>query len=188
MARDSIKMSFKHDLYPLSVFCAHEDIQLPSYRVLPSSEVPTPYHGLLVHPRDMTSVLRDYYGQDLHLESVQLRHEKKNILRRVTLVTEDGHQAEFGAIAIDLSLLPIAAHQDVLDCHIPFGKILERYKIDYISQTRGFIEIEPNHLIGEALRMNTSAKLYGRMNVLCSIDNEVMARVVEILPLTRDED
>ena len=181
-------MPAEHELYPLSAFCGDEGIELPPYRVITSAEVPEPYHGLLVHTRDMTSVLQDFHNQNIHLENVYLRRETDRVLRRVTLIREDGRPVEFGAIEISLQPFPDAAQRDILACHTPLGAILRLHEVGYVSKTKGFFEIESNRLIGEALRMETPARLYGRMNVLLSADDRVLARAIEILPPTRDDE
>ena len=181
-------VSSEHELYPLSKFCCYDGAELPSYRLLTSADLPEPYNGLLNHTRDMTSVLQEFHGQNIHLENVQLRRDKDQVLRMVVLTTEAGRAVEFGAIAINLPPLPEEAQRDILACIIPFGAILNHHGVGYLSQPKGFIEIHSNDLIGEALKMDTPAKLYGRMNVLRSTTDEVLARVVEILPLAREED
>ncbi len=177
-----------HEIYPLSIFCSNDGIELPSYRIISGTEIPEPYNSLLNHTRDMTSVLQEYHGQNIHLENVHVRRHRDQVLRMVALITEGGRAVEFGAIEINLSPLPEAAQRDVLAAYTPLGAILNRHGVGYVSKPKGFFEIESNHLIGEALKMDTPAKLYGRMNVLRSTTDEVLARVVEILPLAGNED
>ena len=95
---------------------------------------------------------------------------------------------EVGAIELTLPPLPEAAQLDVLASYTPLGSILKRHGVGYVNKPKGFFEIESNPLIGEALKMDPPAKLDGRINVLRSTTNEVLARVVEILPPAREED
>ena len=172
----------KHELYPLSAFCGPDGIDLPPYRIITAAELPEPYRRLLEHTRDMTSVLQEFHSQNIHIEKVDLVREMDHILRRVVLFGEDGRPVEFGAIDIWLPHFADDAQRDILACHTPFGAILHRYEIGYTSSPTGFFEIESIGFIGEALKLESPARLYGRTNVLRSEDDQVMARVVEILP------
>ena len=178
---------YPHDLYPLCMICAYDGIALPPYRVISAAELPAPYDGLLNHTRDMTSVLQEYHGQSIHLENVSIRRFWNHVVRKVALVTEDGRSVEFGAIEISLAPFPQVARWKILACIMPLGAILHRYGIGYKSKPRGFVEIESNSLINDALKLDGPARLYGRMNVLRSTNDEVLARVIEILPPTQDE-
>ena len=136
----------------------------------------------------MTSVLQEFHAQDLHLENVDLVRETDRVLRRVALLREDGRPVAFGAIDIRLSPFADTVQRDILACHTPFGAILHRYEIGYTSSPKGFFEIESIGFIGEALRLESPLRLYGRTNVLRSEQNQVMARVVEILPPSPEEE
>lgn len=175
-------METEHKLYPLTAFCERDGAELPPHRVIGASDLPEPYQRLLVHTRDMTSVLQEFHSQEIHLSNVDLVREKDRILRRVALLREDGHPVEFGAIDIRLSPFMDTMQEEILACRTPLGAILNRYKIGYTSSPTGFFEIDSNGFIREALRMESPELLYGRMNVLRIENDQVMARVVEILP------
>ncbi len=130
----------------------------------------------------MTSVLQEYHSESIHLENVEIVREADRLMRRVALLGEGGRPVEFGAIDIWLPCFTDAVQKDILDCHTPFGAILNENEIGYTSSPRRFFEIESKGFIGEALRLESPARLYGRTNILRSENDEIMARVVEILP------
>jgi len=130
----------------------------------------------------MTSVLQEFYSQEIHLSNVDLVREKDRVLRRVALLREDGRPVEFGAIDIRLSPFTDMVQGEILACLTPLGAILNHHKIGYTSSPTGFFEIDSNGFIREALRMESPERLYGRMNVLRSENDQVIAKVVEILP------
>jgi len=175
-------LATEHELYPLSAICLRDGIELPPYKIISAAELPEPYRRLLDHARDMTSVLQEFHAQDIHLENVHLVRETDRVLRSVALFGEDGRPVEFGAIEIRLSPFEDRAQEDILACYTPFGAILNRYEIGYTSSPKRFFEIESAGFIGEALGLASPARLYGRTNILRSEHDEVMARVVEILP------
>jgi chorismate-pyruvate lyase len=175
-------LSSDHALYPLSAFCARAGIEVPAFRPIAHVDVPAPYRQLLVHSRDMTSVLQEFHGQRIHLEHVELRQDAERVLRQVVLTLEDGRPVEFGAIEISLDPLPPPAQQDVLACHIPLGAILNGHNIAYTSKTRGFFEVDASDVIARALGIEGSTRLYGRTNDLFASTGNILAQVVEILP------
>ena len=175
-------MSSNHALYPLSDFCARAGIAVPSFRTIDHSVVPPPYRQLLVHSRDMTSVLQEFHGQRIHLEHVELRRDADRVLRQVVLTLEDGRPAEFGAIEISLAGLPPPAQQDVLACRTPLGAILLGHNIAYTSQTRGFFELNADAVVAQSLGIAENSSLFGRTNDLFTSSGNILAQVVEILP------
>ena len=177
-----VVLSTEHELYPLSAFCVNDGIELPPYRVIDADKLPEPYRHLLVHTRDMTSVLQEYHSQNIHLEHVDIVREGDHLMRRVALLGEGGRPVEFGAIDIWLPCFTDEVQKDILDCHTPFGAILNDNEIPYTSSPKRFFEIDSNGFIGEALKLESPTRLYGRTNVLRSENKQTMARVVEILP------
>ena len=172
------------ELYRLVELCRHENIALPICSPMRSSMVPEPFNHLLVHRQSMTSVLQKFHNQDLHLENVSMRHISNRVLRKVTLVREDGLPVEFGAIEIRLELLPEEAQQEIIAGQAPLGAILRRHKINYFNKAFGFFEVESNRLVKDDLKINTEHLLYGRINGLYFSDLSVLAQVIEILPPT----
>ena len=180
-------MSVDHVLYPLSLFCGRDGSELPPYRLVEPAELPEPDRGLLVHERDMTSVLQEFHAQELHLRNLEFVHENECVLRQVLLLRQDEQPAEFGAIDIRLPPFAENAQAEIIASHTPLGAILNRYHIGYSSAPSAFFEIDSGGIIGDALGLDAPARLFGRTNVLRTEQNQVMARVVEILPPSHKE-
>ena len=53
--------------YPLDEFYQRRGLHLPPLEVVDAASVPEPYHGLLVHERDMTSTLEAFHQDRVHL-------------------------------------------------------------------------------------------------------------------------
>jgi chorismate-pyruvate lyase len=176
------------ELYPLVELCRHENVPLPNCRKIRSSEVPEPYKHLLVHRHDMTGVLQKFHDQDIHLENVSMRHLGNRVLRKVTLVRDDGLPVEFGAIEIRLEHLPEEAQLEIIACKMPLGGILRQHKINYINKALGFFEVETNSLVKDALKIDTDSLLYGRINGLYLPNLSIFAQVIEILPPMKQTD
>ena len=146
--------------------------------------VPEPYHGLLVGDHDMTPVLAAFHRQPIHLRVIERETEGNAYTRLVVLTAgKDARPVEFGAIVIDLTPFPADARTAVLDGVEPLGTILATYKIDHLSRPRAFIRVTSNPFINEHLGLTGDHELYGRRNVLTTLDHQVFADIVEILPV-----
>ncbi len=168
------------DLDPLTAFGGDP---LHCESVEPSS-IPPPYQDLLVHPRDMTSTLEGFIGQPLRLRVIEKRVESLHVRRRVLLVGEaDGTIAEFGAILIRLEALPQPARSQVIACERPLGSILTSHSLAFRSKPSAYFRLQPDVQTKDFLRLPVGARPYGRRNVLSTPDGDVIADIVEILPM-----
>jgi hypothetical protein len=167
-------------LYPLVEFWSPRDHAFDVTQIT-GEEMPEPYRGLLVHERDMTPTLEQYWGSDIHLDVLARSVTDDELLRHVILRTTDGRPVEFGAIRILLDLFPKAAQADILSGRAPLGALLREYEIPHRSAPAGFFRMAPNALTRQAFGWRDAAEHYGRHNRL-SCDDGLLADVVEILP------
>jgi hypothetical protein len=150
---------------------------------VPSDSIPQPQHDLLVHLRDMTSTLTQYYGEPITLRILQ-RHQGPQWYRRhIVLETEAlRHPIEYGAMRILLPLLSEAARLEVLAARAPLGAVLARHGLAYRHCPGGFFKIRSNRLIEQSLALPAPQWLYGRCNCMSDSVGRVVAEVVEVLP------
>lgn len=169
-------------LYPLNFFYQTAKAPLPRYEVIAAEDVPQPYKKLLVHNGDMTSVLQNFHRKTVHVEAIDFIHRGDKVQRQVRLCGEDATPVEYGAIEINLAAFEEAAQKDILDSYLPLGAILHKFKIDYLSRPRAFFKMQSDAHINAILGLSVSRILFGRVNILKNSDQEILARVVEILP------
>jgi chorismate-pyruvate lyase len=170
-------------LNPLSEFYAALSLQLPEVQPLPGDALPALPRRLLVHEGDMTPTLEAHHGVTLHLRQLHRRTAGESLLRMVVLLRDDDDEpVEFGAIRIDLSLLPEAARALVVEGRRPLGAILAEHAITHRSRPRGFFSLASDATIGDALGLAQPTTLFGRANVLWNHTGKPLAEVVEILP------
>lgn len=145
--------------------------------------LPEQERWLLVHDMDMTPRLRQGHGCEIDLD-VHARARVGNYLVRASVLNRrsDGKPVEFGAIGIHLDLLPGEAQQLVLEGHVPFGAILERFQVPHTSHPRGFFRIAVDQRLAELLGATSGQILFGRCNELRHGSGRVLADVVEVLP------
>jgi hypothetical protein len=172
--------SVRELLDPLADFWSPRDGERQVERV-DGADVPEPYRGLLVHDRDMTPTLEDYWDSEIALDVLARLESEGDLLRHVILRVAGGRPAAFGAIRIHLGAFPPEAREEILACGKPLGALLREYAIPHASAPTGFFRMEPNALTRQAFGWTDASVHYGRHNRL-SGEQGVLAEVVEILP------
>jgi chorismate-pyruvate lyase len=171
------------DIYPLDESYAARGQDAPVPDRIEASEVPEPYHSLLVHKADMTSTLEKYYGETLHIEVLTRDMRENEYCREVALVLDRSKKCvEFGAIKIFLDLFPAGAREEILRADQPLGRILNHFNIPFSSRPRAFLRLTSDKFIDIALQLQWPRLLYGRSNSLVDAQERPLAEIVEILP------
>lgn len=160
----------------------------PAISRLDGEEMPQPYRRLLVHDRDMTPTLEAVFGQPIHLRVLQQWTSGEMLTRQVLLVLgREGSPVVFGAIRIHLDAFPLPAREEILQGHKPLGAILHHHRLEHQSRPQAFIRVEADGPISRALRGPTPGSLlYGRLNLLESLQKGTLAEILEILPALQE--
>ena len=174
---------------PLLLFYAKTRLDFPKYRVIDPNEMPNPYKKLLVHKRDMTSTLHNFYKELPRVEVLQRINREDGYSRMVTLLCESINiRVEFGAITIYLKRFTQAARSAILEGVKPLGRILFETEINYKSNPGIYFEIDSDLQISKVLRIERGQNLYGRCNLISDSDDIPLAEIVEILPVIPSHD
>jgi chorismate-pyruvate lyase len=169
--------------YPLDEFYAQIGLALPTVHRLEGAAVPEPYKTLLVHSRDMTPTLEEFYGCKVSLEVLSRERRGDVYFREVLLRTSKGNRpVEFGAIKIHIGLFPPAARRQVLEERTPLGRILAENEIRHSSRPRAFLRIQADSLVSGHFGLTQPSWLYGRRNTISDAFQRPLAEIVEILP------
>jgi chorismate-pyruvate lyase len=149
----------------------------------PETEIPHPYHQLLVHDHDMTSELANFHGDTITLTVLQAQQSGSKYHREVTLHTATtGTTVEYGLIEILLDSFPADLRTRILAGNTPLGAILNSSGLDYRSEPQGFFTV-PSETLTTIFPESTTGKiLYGRYNHLITVEKTILARILEILP------
>lgn len=180
----------QESLYPLTEFYARYGRALPTVTAVEGSDVPEPYQSLLVHRRDMTPTLEDFYGCDIHLEILHREQVGDLYFRQVVLRLNDSDRAvEFGANKIRLDFYPPEIRDLILAEHLPLGHILKVFGLPHTSLPQAFLRVESDAFINQSLGLVAREELYGRRNTLRDPLGRPLSEIVEILapPGTRAE-
>ena len=178
------KITFPGLLHPLSMIRRARGLPGLGFQEIESQELPEPYKQLLAHEGDMTSRLENAYRSSIRVNMLRSSNDGKNYFREVILQTSDSppRAVEYGAIEIQLSLLPDFAKEEVIVGKKPLGGILNEGRIPYACELRGFFKIMPDASILEAFAMETSLELFGRSNRIETRSGDPIALIVEVLP------
>jgi chorismate-pyruvate lyase len=175
----------KCGLCPLAGFYSGSAFALPDVLEVGPDEVPEPYRSLLVHERDMTSTLENFHGGRTHVRVLNSKVVNGVYQREVILALDATNQpVEFGAVTIQLDLLPENTRDAIIAGRRPLGGILVEHGIRFESRPKAFIRTVSDDLIGHALRIEPGLVLYGRCNALFTANDQVISDIVEILPPT----
>lgn len=166
---------------PLIAFCGEGAAHALEF--LQPSDMPEPYRTLLAHDTDMTGTLERQRDQKMALRPVEQYVDGNMLVRHVELCgIDDGQPAEFGAIEIHLDRFDADPRAQVMEGKVPLGDILKRAGMDFQSRPRGYFRIKPGEAIRHSFGVPEDGWLFGRCNQLLTLDGELIADVVEILP------
>jgi chorismate-pyruvate lyase len=169
-------------LYPLAHFYGAHGHPLPEIATIDPSNIPPPYHDLLVHHGEMTSRLEAFHQAKIILQPLQILPSDDFYRREVLLCQADsGLPVEYGAIEIHLAEFSPALRQEILDAKVPLGGLLNQHGIIYRSEPRAFLTLAPDRKMTDHFQIASPATLYGRSNCLLSKDHHILAKIVEIL-------
>ena len=161
---------------------ARQQSDPPRIVSIPDEEVPRPYRSLLVHDRDMTSTLQNYYGDVVRLEVLHREQQTDELTREVLLRLQgDDRPVEYGVIRIVYASLAPEIRQRIQDGGVPLGQILDDAGIDYVSRPENYCSLEDHPYLRRCLADGEPEKRFGRINVLKRASGEPLAEVIEIL-------
>jgi hypothetical protein len=87
-----------------------------------------------------------------------------------------------GAIRLRLESFTIRVRAQIERNEVPLGRILRDSDVDFKSQPRAFLLLEPNSEMMGVFWMREARTLYGRQTELYKAGNKI-GDIVEILPL-----
>ena len=144
-------------------------------------EVDQPYRDLLCHDHDMTSTLSCFHGGEVSLRIFDEGRDPECYFREV-LLTVGEKPVEYGLIRIFLENFPEELAAAITDGKRPLGTILNERGLEYFSRPGGFLKIPAKTFYPDFFPSSGGGFLFGRYNQLFGSEDEVLARIIEILP------
>jgi chorismate-pyruvate lyase len=154
------------------------------FEAVSHEEIPEPARTLLVHHGDMTSRLQRFHQSSIGLRVLQSWHEREDVYSREVLLLAhaSGVPVEYGAIEIFLGGLSPQLRTLILAGEVPLGGILNSSGIQYRSEPQEFFRLRQSPSLAALLDAEPGIPLYGRCNVLRTVEGTLLARIVEVLP------
>lgn len=149
-----------------------------------AEQIPQPYLRLLHHDKDMTSTLAAFHGGEVDLQVFQSEKMGNQYFREV-LLSVGGKPVEYGAIVIYLDRFSPEIRERILGEKEPLGHILNSSGLAYTSSPRGWLQYPDAGFTEDIFPPAGGASLYGRYNALSNSGGEVLARILEILPIEK---
>ena len=175
--------------HPLDDFYSRAGQPLPPLTQIHAETVPEPYKHLLVHRNDMTPTLEKFHQRSIHLRVLGRRRNENEYFREVVLLLDGSEQpVEFGAIKINLDLVPQTVREQILAEQRPLGHLLQENKVLHRSQPSAYLRLASDALINDALKLSGAQLLFGRHNTLLDSQDRPFAEIVEILPPVRKKE
>lgn len=170
-------------LYPLDLAYTQAGVPQPKVHEISPKDIPFPYRSLLVHENDMTLTLERHFGGPVMLRTLSTVVRGSHYLRRVLLVQEySGRPVEMGAIRLKMEVFKPQIRGQILRNEIPLGRVLRDGGVDFKSQPRVFLAVEPNPEMMGVFWMREPRTLYGRQTEMFQGGAKI-GDIVEILPL-----
>ena len=154
-------------------------------RGVASADVPEPYAGLLAHNSHMTVAMERFHGGPVSLTVVSERTQEPtgttsgSYAREILLSRGDGTVVQFGIVRIDLSPLPAASRDAILQKGEPLGRILIASGVHRQVQAVELLEITPGPAF--ARLMNANGVTYGRVAEI-RLDGRPAVELLEVAP------
>ena len=185
---DSLEISSEHAT-PLVRFYRAAGRQQPRLDQVSAADIPQPARELLVHTGDMTPTLQQFFGDTIHLRTLNRQRDSEIYAREVVLCLDrDNRSVEYGAIEIHYALFPKAAWSDIQGEYLPLGTILNEHSVSHRCRPGPYFQLDAGKLLQEVFRLESSATLYGRRNQLLRDDGALLAAVLEVLPPLTEQD
>jgi chorismate-pyruvate lyase len=140
---------------------------LPSYRLLPAEQLPSPYRELLAHEQHMTVTVEAYHGGPVDVQVLEDRLDGDEYSRRIVLVHRaSGRRVLFGIVQINLRMTSPDVRQAILARREPLGHILIAHDVLRRIEPIAYVAIEPGPKQLAWFGLHQPQPLYGRLAII----------------------
>jgi hypothetical protein len=116
----------------------------PRMELVASSEVPPPYHQLLVHSHHMTVTVEAYHHDRVNVRILERYMTDDWYARRILLTREStGEVVQFGIARIRLHYCSAAVREAILEGKTPLGRILIEHEVLRQIVPMAFLRVLP---------------------------------------------
>lgn len=153
-------------------------------QAVPAAEVPQPYADLLAHNSHMTVAMEQFHGGPVSLRVVAEREMGadaggRSYAREILLANGEGRIVQYGIVRMDLSPLPAASREAILNKTEPLGRILIASGMHREVQAVELLQVSPGPAFGQL--MEAGEPCYGRVAEI-RLDGRPAVELLEVVP------
>ncbi len=153
----------------------------PAFATIPASEVPPPYHDLLVHDHHMTVTVEAYHGDLVNVQVLDKRRSGSFYSRKILLsLQKTGKVVQFGIVRVNLDYLPEAAQAEIVAEKKPFGRVLIEHDVLRRIEPTAYLRIEGGPKQMAWFGQTEPRPLYGRLAII-HCDEQPAVELLEIV-------
>jgi chorismate-pyruvate lyase len=146
-----------------------------------SSEVPEPYHQLLVHTHHMTITVEQFYRSTVDVRVLNSRRVGNEYARKILLALRNtGRVVQFGLVRINLGVCPESVRKEILEGKIPLGRVLIQHNMLRRIDPVAFLKVSLTPTMAQWFGVDAETTTYGRLGVIYTGDRPAV-EVLEIL-------
>ncbi len=137
---------------------------IPAYEYVPATEVPQPYHDLLVHEHHMTVTVEKHHGDLVDVRILEKRQEKNWYARKIVLALQgNGQVVQFGIVRIHLDQCSAAVRAAIIAGKSPLGRILIQHNVLRRIEPTAYLRIVPSSAMMAWFGIDQPRPTYGRL-------------------------
>jgi chorismate-pyruvate lyase len=139
----------------------------PSCELIPASEVPPPYHALLVHGHHMTVTVEAFHGDLVDVRVLARTRRQSSYARKIVLpLQKTGRIVLFGIVRINLDYCSPAVRAAIEREDTPLGRILIEHKVFRRIELVGLLRIHAGKPQQEWFQTDKLGPYYGRLAII----------------------
>jgi len=162
--------------------CLPRPVVVPPYQFVHESDVPEPFHQLLVHDRHMTTSMEAYHNARVTVRVLQSQQKESWYSRQILLLTIGAKKVvQGGIVRIHLSMLDPAVQAAILQQDTPLGHILIEHDVLRHIEVTHYLKLEPGAALGNWPGFADDRAAYGRLGILyCDLQPAI--ELFEVVP------
>ncbi len=150
---------------------------------VPASDVPQPYHRLLVHTHHMTVTVEEFFRSPVDVRVLSCRRAGNEYARKILLTTRTTNTVvQFGLVRIDLGVCPEAVRQAIVEGKTPLGRVLIEHDMLRRIEPVAFLRVTLGDEMAGWFGVEAGTTTFGRLGVIYTGDRPAV-EVLEILAL-----
>jgi chorismate-pyruvate lyase len=140
---------------------------VPAYDLVAPSQVPPPYHGLLVHEHHMTVTVEAHHGDLVDVRILTSRHQGDSYARKILLTLQgNGRVVQFGIMRVHLRYCSEAVRAEIVAGQTPLGRILILHDVLRRIEPTAFLRVHPGPATRKWFGPAGDRPTYGRLAII----------------------